>query len=48
MAQGLVPRMGGSIAGAVSGRGLRRPKPRSFQADTAPRAGPFNPKFLKP
>lgn len=48
MAQGLAPRMGGPIAGAVSGRGLRRPKPRSFQADTAPRAGPFNLKFLKP
>lgn len=26
MAQGLAPRMGGPIAGAVSGRGLRRPK----------------------
>ena len=48
MAQGLVPRMGGPIAGAVPGRGLRRPKPRSLQADTAPRAGPFNLKSLKP
>ena len=41
-------RGGGPVAGAVSGRGLRRPKPRSFQADTEPRAGPFNLKFLKP
>ena len=48
MAQGLAPRGGGPVAGAVSGRGLRRPKPRTFQADTAPRAGPFNLKFLKP
>ena len=41
-------RGGGPVAGAVSGRGLRRPKPRSFQADTAPRAGPFNLNNRKP
>ena len=38
----------GPVAGAVSGRGLRRPKPRSFQADTAPRAEPFNLNNRKP
>lgn len=48
MAQGLAPRMGGPIAGAVSGRGLRRPKPCSFQADTAPRAEPLKSNYRKP
>lgn len=48
MAQGLAPEGGGPVAGAVSGRGLRRPNPRSFQADTAPGAGPFNLNNRKP
>lgn len=48
MAQGLAPEGAAPSPGRYRGRGLRRPKPRSFQADTAPRAGPFNLKFLKP
>lgn len=48
MGLGPSTRGGGPVAGAVSGRGLRRPNPRSFQADTAPGARPFNLKFLKP
>lgn len=48
MAQGLAPRMGGPIAGAVSGRGLRRPKTALVPSRYRAEGGPFNLKFLKP
>lgn len=48
MAQGLAPEGAAPSPGRYRGADSVDQKPRSFQADTAPRAGPFNLKFLKP
>ena len=48
MAQGLAPEVAAPSPGRYRGADSVDQKPRSFQADTAPRAGPFNLKFLKP
>lgn len=42
MAQGLAPEGAAPSPGRYRGADSVDQKPRSFQADTAPRAGPFN------